>query len=71
MGFTRTLSVSLATFLLCGFSATLVLAQQGGRDGEWRHYAGDLGATKFTPLDQISRENVDTLQIAWERVAVD
>ena len=71
MGFTRTLTVSLTIFLLCGFSTTLVLAQQGSRDGEWRHYAGDLGATKFAPLDQISRDNVDQLQVAWERAAVD
>lgn len=71
MGFARTFSVLVATFLFCEFSATLVLAQQGSRDGEWRHYAGDLGATKFAPLDQISRDNVDQLQVAWERAAVD
>jgi len=71
MGFARTLSVLIATFLLCESSATLVSAQQGSRDGEWRHYAGDLGATKFAPLDQISRDNVDQLQVAWERAAVD
>ena len=71
MGFARTFSVLVATFLFCEISATLVLAQQGSRDGEWRHYAGDLGATKFAPLDQISRDNVDQLQVAWERAAVD
>ena len=42
-----------------------VLAQQGARDGEWRHYGGDIGSTKYSPLDQIDRDNVADLEIAW------
>src|SRR5262245_56691553 len=33
--------------------------------GEWRYYAGDAASTKYSPLTQISRANVNTLDIAW------
>jgi len=48
--------------LLCGFTA---LAQQGARNGEWRYYGGDNAATKYSPLDQIHRDNVKSLRVAW------
>ncbi|SVD32219.1 uncharacterized protein METZ01_LOCUS385073, partial [marine metagenome] len=34
-------------------------------NGEWRYYGGDLGSTKYSPIDQIDRDNVGDLQIAW------
>ena len=73
MGSDRSLSVSfsLAVCLLSLFSVTSVFAQSGSTGGEWRHYAGDIGATKYSPLDQIRRDNVGDLRIAWERAAVD
>ena len=40
-------------------------AQQGAPAGEWRHYGADLAGTKYSPLDQIDRDNVDQLDIAW------
>ena len=33
--------------------------------GEWPAYAGDLKATKYSPLSQINEDNVSKLQIAW------
>lgn len=36
-----------------------VLAQQ------WPHYGGDLAARKYSPLDQINRDNVAQLRVAW------
>jgi quinoprotein glucose dehydrogenase len=33
--------------------------------GEWRYYAHDPGSTKYAPLDQINRDNVGKLAIAW------
>ena len=59
---------SVAAFLL---AAPPAAAQQGAPDGEWPHYAGDVGATKYAPLDQIDRGNVGGLRIAWRRPAVD
>src|SRR6266852_3469941 len=40
-------------------------AQSGARNGEWRTYGGDLGHTRYAPLDQISAENFNKLEVAW------
>ncbi len=41
-------------------------AQRGAPpDGEWRTYGGDLGNTKYSPLDQINASNFSRLTIAW------
>ncbi|HET6218611.1 MAG TPA: pyrroloquinoline quinone-dependent dehydrogenase [Acidobacteriaceae bacterium] len=42
-----------------------VSAQTGATGGEWRTYGGDLGNTRYSPLDQINASNFDQLQIAW------
>jgi len=53
------------------FTGTLLLltqtgtGQRGSAVGEWRHYGGDAGGTKYSPLDQINASNVSKLQIAW------
>lgn len=39
--------------------------------GEWRYYSGDNGARKYSPLDQIRRDNVGQLRIAWRRPHLD
>jgi quinoprotein glucose dehydrogenase len=40
-------------------------AQHGAVNGEWRTYGGDLGHTRYAPLDQIDAKNFSTLEIAW------
>lgn len=40
-------------------------AQHGTQGGEWRVYGGDVGSTKYSPLDQIDAENVSELEIVW------
>ena len=46
-------------------------AQTGADPAEWRFYGGDPGHTKYTPLDQITEDNVDQLRIAWTWTSVD
>jgi quinoprotein glucose dehydrogenase len=47
-------------------AASLPLAaQSGARNGEWRSYAAEPGSTKYSPLDQINRDNAKNLRIAW------
>lgn len=41
------------------------LAQTGTREGEWRSYGGDLGHTRYAPLEQIDARNFDRLEVAW------
>jgi quinoprotein glucose dehydrogenase len=33
--------------------------------GEWRSYGNDERSTRYSPLDQITRDNVQNLQVAW------
>ena len=40
-------------------------AQVGPTGGEWPVYGGDLGSTRYSPLDQIDASNVGELEIAW------
>jgi quinoprotein glucose dehydrogenase len=40
-------------------------AQPGTANAEWRYYGGDAGSTKYSPLDQINRDNAGKLQVAW------
>ena len=35
------------------------------KHGEWPAYSGDLGAQKYSPLNQIKRSNVQHLEVAW------
>ena len=46
-------------------------AQYGVTDGEWRHYAGDAGSTKYSALDQINADNFDQLETAWRWQSLD
>ena len=34
-------------------------------NGEWRSYGGDIANTRYAPLDQITAENFDELEVAW------
>src|SRR5262249_32476529 len=43
--------------------AALLLA--GGAQAEWRYWAGDQGATRYSVLSEISRTNVARLKLAW------
>ena len=52
------------TLALC-CAAILAHAQTGAKNGEWPTYGGDLGNTRYAPLDQINASNFNQLQIAW------
>ena len=55
----------IAAAFLCLFAGASLLGQSGARDGEWRSYGGDLGHTRYAPLDQINAANFSKLEIAW------
>jgi quinoprotein glucose dehydrogenase len=48
-----------------GFVSVRTVAQDGTGDGEWPSYGGDLGHTRYAPLDQIDAENFGSLEVAW------
>src|SRR5579863_9632442 len=39
--------------------------QSGAKNGEWTTYGGDLGNTRYSPLDQITADNFNKLEVAW------
>ena len=56
----------LACALLAGAATTLTtLAQQNAQNGDWPSYGRDPGAQRFSPLTQITPQNVHTLERAW------
>ena len=55
--------IAAASFVLVA-GASLV-GQTGARNGEWRSYGGDIGHTRYAPLDQIDATNFNKLEIAW------
>ena len=46
-------------------TSSVVTAQSGAKNGEWRTYGADLGNTHYSPLDQITAINFNQLQVAW------
>ena len=62
----------LAVLTLCAVAATIaVVASQAPQPRtEWRYYGGNKGFTRYSALDQINRDNVKSLRIAWRRPAV-
>ena len=48
--------VALFAFAAFGFQAP---------DGDWPAYGRDAGGRRFSPLAEITRENVGSLKVAW------
>ena len=55
-------SILLLQLLACS-AATPV--DDAGPVAEWSDYGGDKGGLRFSPLTQITPENVDALELAW------
>ena len=58
-------SLALSLMAISVAVSAVVSGQTGATNGEWPHWGGDSGNTKYSPLDQINRDNVKTLRIAW------
>jgi quinoprotein glucose dehydrogenase len=52
---------------LLGTAALSVHSQ--GRTVEWRYFGGDKAFTRYSPADQINRDNAKNLRIVWRRPA--
>ncbi len=61
----RIVSVLRTAVLVLTVLSAAPSAQQGARNGEWRAWAGDTGATRYAPLDQINAGNFSKLEVAW------
>ena len=63
--FRGTVAGALGLLLACLVVSPIVLAQGGAQNGEWRHYGGDEANTRYSPLDQINRDNFNDLELVW------
>src|SRR5215213_3973787 len=59
--------ISLFVLVAALASATSALRGQQAkpRGAEWPTYGGDLASTRYSPLDQINKDNFNTLAVAW------
>ena len=60
------------------YSAPALLAQSGtvthpgtSASGEWTHYGGNAASQKYSPLDQINKDTIGKLAIAWRWASPD
>ncbi len=63
--FTRTKLNLVTAAAGIALATSPAFAQSGTKNGEWRTYGGDLGSTRYAPLDQINAGNFDKLEVAW------
>ncbi|MFZ5622965.1 MAG: pyrroloquinoline quinone-dependent dehydrogenase [Gemmatimonadota bacterium] len=59
----------IPALLALAAAATPCAAQFGSLEidpsGRWAYYGGDPGGAKYSPLDQINRDNVRRMKVAW------
>jgi quinoprotein glucose dehydrogenase len=68
------MKVRTAIRLCTAALASAVVAVHGAdpkKTGEWPFYSADNRATKYSPLDQINKETVARLRVAWRRPQAD
>jgi quinoprotein glucose dehydrogenase len=60
-------NIRLTRMVIARFAAITVslVCWAGAPDRDWRHYGGDAGGMKYSPLKQIHRGNVARLRVAW------
>ena len=61
----KTIAAAGVLAAACLTTGSPVAAQTGAPGGEWPTYGGDLGHTRYTPLDQITADNFEDLEVAW------
>ena len=61
----RLLRIGLLLFLVFGRDMASLKRVERGSDHEWPYYGRDSGGSKYSTLDQINRENVKQLKLAW------
>ena len=69
---TARIFLTLSSVMAVGcLSVGSLYAQQGTANGQWPSYGGDLGSTRYAPLDQIDRNNFNQLQRVWSWTTAD
>jgi glucose dehydrogenase len=65
----RRSAAALAALALAVVWQTAPSGQNAGlpstKKGDWTHYTADIHGTKYSPLDQITKDNFNKLEVAW------
>ena len=61
----RFVLVALSIGVALTWTSGQIAGQSGALKGEWPTYGGDLGNTRYSPLDQITADNFSKLEVAW------
>ncbi|MEX2598243.1 MAG: PQQ-binding-like beta-propeller repeat protein, partial [Dehalococcoidia bacterium] len=69
----HSIATLLALLVMAAFGrdAIPLQAQQSAAPESWSYFGGDKNFTRYSPLEQIHRGNVEDLQILWRRSGVD
>ena len=68
MRFVGTKNKWIVAFVAMVFISTILTPsaqEEGTQNGEWPSYGGDLAHTRYSPLDQITGDNLNELEVAW------
>jgi quinoprotein glucose dehydrogenase len=68
--FRRTVTGSVSLGLVLTAAVIVIRSQERAPATEWRYFGGNKAFTRYSPLDQINRDNVKNLKIVWRRPAV-
>ncbi len=59
------LSVALALAVLIAWPAMAQAQERQNPYGEWRYQSADAWGTRYSPVDQVTAENFEDLEVAW------
>jgi quinoprotein glucose dehydrogenase len=62
--------VTFAALAISALAVWTIAARAADANKDWPAYSGDIGASKYSTLDQINGGNVKNLRIAWKRSSV-
>ena len=65
------LALGVAAVACSGGSRPEKAASTGPAKGEWRYQGADAGSTRYSPLDQVTAANFETLTEAWRSSPTD
>ncbi len=64
--------IRLAVTIFVSLAAFHAHAQYGApANGDWPHYSGDQGSTRYSPLSEINAQNFKNLKVAWRWESAD
>lgn len=67
----KRLTGALAGAGLLWVTSSFPQAQPQPATGEWRHFYGDTSGSKYSPLAQITKDNINEVRIAWRWPSAD